>query len=263
MTNNKYIFTVSNQTPLLLNQSDEYNCDIIVAREDEDDKPPHCFLTSPHLTELKNPEEIWARALALIQIYNGSNNLLYNPNREYETIERQKISKIYVWEDYSEISPNRTLNILPSQPFDNKLIDFPVTKTMVSNDKLIKLGMVKANKRIHAIYLSKSNDDVKNLLLQLGNGLDWINLFCILDTIKYYSSLINKKFFDETLTNASLTSADIKAFRATANNFGLIGLSARHGNLGWSPPKRIADLEESRSTIVKLVNSYLNLKYSV
>lgn len=263
MTNNKYIFTVSNQTPLLLSQSHQNNGDIIIVRDDEDDKPPHCFLTSPHLTELKEPSEIWTRALALLQIYNGSNNLVYNPNREYETFGAQKITDLYIWDKYVKITPKNTFDILPSQPFDNNLINFPLNKITDPDDKLGKLKVVKSNRRTHAIYLSKSNDDVKNLLLQLGNGLDWINLYCILDTIKYYSKLISDSFYNSILTNANLTNDDIKAFTGTANNFGLIGLSARHGNLGWSTPARTADLKESQTTILKLVNSYLELKYNV
>lgn len=263
MPNNKYIFTVSYQTPLLLSQSYQDNGDIIVVRDDEDDKPPNCFLTSPHLTELKSPLEIWARALALLQIYNGSNNLVYNPNREYENYEAQKITDLYIWDKYVKITPKDTFDILPFKPFDDKLIDFPLNKIIDPKDKLGILKVVKSNRRTHAIYLSKSNDDVRNLLLQLGNGLDWINLYCILDTIKYYSKLINNKFYENILTNANLTNEDVKAFTGTVNNFGLIGLSARHGNLGWSTPARTANLKESRTIILKLVNSYFEIKYNL
>ena len=259
---NKYIFTVSYQTPLLLSQSYTNSGDIMVVREDEDNKPPYCSLSSPHLTELEKPVEVWARALALLNIYNGSNNLIYNPHGNFDTYAIQNITGLYIWKTNTNITPNNSIEILPSKPFDINLIDYPLDKTTDPNDDLGKLRMVKSDNRTHAIYLAKTNDDVKYLLLQLGNGLDWINLYCILDTIKYYTDSATG-LYQSILTDCSLTTSDIKAFTGTANNFGLIGISARHGNLGWSTPSRTVDLKEGQSIILKLVNSYLKLKHYV
>ena len=259
---NKYILKIHHQSSSLLSQSYCFDGDIIVLRLEEDDKPPFCMITSPHLSSLDNPTEIWARSLSLINLYNGSNNLFYNPNSGIDYY-NQKITGLYIWETDRDITPNNTIDIIPSEHFDTNLIDYPLNKISNPKDKIGNMAKIKSDKRTFAIYLAKSNLDVKNLLLQLGQGLEWINLYCILDTVKFYSKLKRNTFFNDILIDSKLTQVDVKAFSGTANNFGLIGFSARHGNMGWTTPVNTVDLKEGQNIILSLTKSYLKLAHNI
>lgn len=245
---NKYIFSISYQNNRVLSDSYKYGHDLSIVSIEEDDRPPYCYFTSPHLSNLDEPKEIWGRALSLINLYNGASNLNFNPENEIADISDLKIVKMFIWENYKDITPFDKDDIIQSYAFDNKVI---------LDEKVLS----KTNRNAYLINLAKSKKDILYILLQLGNGLTWINLYSIYDSIKTFSYEIDEKHFESVVTNSGNSIADLKAFTGTANNFGFLGVDARHGELGYGTPKKTLTLKESQKLIISLCNSYIDLKY--
>ena len=245
---NKYIFSISYQNNRILSDSYKYGHDLSIVCIEEDDRPPHCYFTSPHLSKLEEPKEIWARALSLITLYNGVSNLNFNPENEIDDISDLKIVRMYIWENNKDITPFDKNDIIQSYAFDDKLI-------------LDEKRLAKKNRNAYLINLAKSEKDILYILLQLGNGLNWVNLYSIYDTVKTFSVNINKKHFETVITNSGHTTTNLNAFTGTANNFGILGVDARHGELGFGTPKKTLTLKESQKIILSLCNSYIDLKY--
>ena len=214
---NKYIFSISYQNNRVLSDSYKYGHDLSIVSIEEDDRPPYCYFTSPHLSKLEEPKEIWARALSLITLYNGVSNLNFNPENEIDDISDLKIVKMLIWENHIDITPFDKNDIIESYAFDTKLI-------------LDEKRLFKTNRNAYLINLAKSKKDILYILRQLGNGLNWKNLYSIYDTVKTYSIDINNEFFETVVTNSGFTTTDLNAFTGTANNFGILGVDARHPN---------------------------------
>ena len=49
-------------------------------------------------------------------------------------------------------------------------------------------------------------------------------------------------------------------FTGTANNFGVLGLEARHGVMSWEIPKNTVEKNEAIEIINEIVNEYLEHK---
>lgn len=247
---NKYIFTVQYQNNKFLSHSNLYGHDVCIVNLEEDDRPPNCLFTSPHLSTLINPEEIWARALALLSLYNGVANLYCNINSAYDETSNQKLVKMFIWDKFVNITPQNTYNIPQSYPFDDNLI---LNTTLLSpNNRLASL-----------INLSKTENDILHILLQLGNGLEWINLYSIFDSIRTYSKRVHKNHFDNILNDSNFSNTDISAFTGTVNNYGILGVKARHGELGFGIPKNTLDLKQSQILILEICKSYMKLTHNV
>jgi hypothetical protein len=247
----KYRFRINDQGNKILNASREYGHDASIVRDEEDGKNPYCFFTSPHLTPLTDPEEIWARGLSLLSIFRGATNIYYyNPLAEYDHILQVELIELFDWETDENITPHQVYDISQDYPFDASLLSWHDI-------------MVESNPVAKSIFLSKSKEDVLTLLLQLGNGLDWISLYSILDSLKTYSATHGKDFYANMLDASGHNESDISAFTGTANNYGLIGVAARHGEKGWSKPKRTVNLKEAQCIIGNLCRAYLNLAHSI
>ena len=248
---NKYIFSLNNQSPQLLNDSNLSGRDVSIVKEEEDSRPPHCFFTSVHLNSLTNPIEIWARGLSLIALYNGAGNLNYNPNSIFAPYD-YKPTGLYIWDGDINITPSEYYNITGSNPFDNNL---PIENSLhypSPNNKLDKV-----------VRLSRSEKTVFNLLLQLSNDLNWTSLYAIVDSIKTYSKQQGKNFFMKVLMTAGYTENNLKAFTGTANNFGLLGTDARHGDLQFGRHQNTMLLKEAQTLVLALCNSYLSLAFAI
>jgi pSer/pThr/pTyr-binding forkhead associated (FHA) protein len=227
----------------MLNHSHLYSFDISIIVEEEDDKPPYCLFASIHLTELTDPKEIWARGMSLLSLYNGLCNLYINPtNGDYPS--DLKLNNLYSIKSNHDLTPVNTHEIVQTHPFSTSI-------PQLNNSD------VKSNPLSYYLNLAKTEKDVLNILLQLGNGLDWINLYSILDSLKTFSKIVNRKHFNVIVKNSGYTLADIKAFTGTANNYGLIGVSARHGFMTNPPPAITMSLRESQKLILELCKSYL------
>ena len=247
----KYRFRINDQGNKVLNASYAYGHDIAIVREEDDGMNPYCFFTSPHLTNLTDPKEIWARGISLLSLFRGATNLFYyNPLNDSDHLLKIELIELFDWGTNSNTTPHNTYDISQNYPFDDSLLDWYDI-------------MVESNPIAKSIFISKSNDDILNLLLQLGNGWNWINLYSILDSLKTYCATQGKDSFVNILNESGHDESDISAFTGTANNYGLIGVAARHGVKGWTKPKRIVDLKEAQCIIGNLCRSYLKLLYGI
>lgn len=106
------------------------------------------------------------------------------------------------------------------------------------------------------VELCLKHEDVFNLLLQISNGFDWRNLYCIWDTITHYCG-----GHKNTIKFLELNLIEISAFTGTVNSFGALGLEARHGVMGWGILKNTVTKEQAIDIINKVVSKYLKKKY--
>ncbi|WP_027004026.1 hypothetical protein [Hugenholtzia roseola] len=241
---NKYILKIDVQTNKVLSDSYTFVGDISFYREEEDGKPPYCYFLSKHLNDLEAPKELWARSLALVSIYNGVKNLSFNPTSELDSPSNMKIVSLHIWDDtFENITPNDSFNISQDKPFSDSLLNQDLTKGFGSVSQII--------------HLAKSKVDVLNLLLQLGNGLDWVSLYSVLDSIKYYSKQIDKKQFNKILKVSGFTNDNLKEFTGTANNYGILGVKGRHGVTGTKIPTSTMTITDAQNFILKISKTYL------
>ncbi|MDI9875000.1 hypothetical protein [Flectobacillus rivi] len=245
---NKYIFSISYQNSKILADSYLYGHNLSIVRIEDDDMPPECYFTSPHLSRLEDPNEVWSRALSLITMYNGVCNLDFRSNNENSQISKLGLVRLFEWDSFEDITPNNSLDIAPSNPFDEQLT---LNNTYVT----------KSHRLAFLTELAKNNDDIYHILTQLGNGLNWRNLYAIYDTIVTVSNRLENSSFPTVLSNTSFSNTDVNAFKATVNNFGLLGVEARHGELGFNTPKKTLNLPDSQNLILELCNSFIRLKY--
>jgi hypothetical protein len=218
--------------------------DMTIAKEEEDDKPPVFFFTSYHLNDLKDPVKIWERGLFLWKILQGAAALEYNPLYPSSTINHISLNRLSRKTDVTtDITPINTHELAPWPTFSKITLKRPV-------------ATVNSHKIIQAINAAKTNSqtiEVQQLLFQLGHGLDWVNLHSVLDTVQYFSG--NK--IRDVMSLAGVTTSQIKVFTGIANNFGILGIKARHGNKGWTKPKNTIDLPDAQFMILSLCNAYL------
>lgn len=234
----KYVFTIEpTSNPILLADSERMTGDdISLIRDEEDDKDTQIQFSSIHLNELEDPADIWDRGESLRRIYLGVkaivNGYFDHPNQPRYFF---KLVNLYNSKDDSRITPNNIEIKVPMFPYSSIKLKEPTDTAS------------------RIIYLSKKNKDVLALLIQFGSGPGWINLYGILDTLKYYSK--SNKF--DIIKLCDLEN-EIDAFTGIANNFGLIGIEARHGERGYGIPQKDISLREATLAIIKLTRAYLN-----
>jgi hypothetical protein len=214
----------------------------------QDDKPPYYTFTSEHLNELTAPEEIWARGSFLLALFKGAYTVYHRPS--YGSYQAMTVSLTRLFKGDSDITPQNTNEILPKRSFGT-LSESPTEAHQLFID---------ANNTSMVIALATDHEDVQNLLLQIGYGIDWINLHSILDSIEFYAGKDN---FEKLLTEAKYSKDDVKAFTGTVNNFGLLSIDARHGDMGWGVPKRTLTLDESRKLVLDLAFAYFKITYGL
>ncbi|WP_231372795.1 hypothetical protein [Aureivirga sp. CE67] len=218
------------------------NNEFSIVSIEEDNFPPEYFFFSEYLTDIINPEEIWGKGLFLLNLYNGAVNIdLFN--NEWDS--NVKFTRLDNWVTNENLTPFSTENILPINPFPENLQTENESKEMLKRTNFIT----------YSSFLAKSESDVLSLLLLAGNDLDWVTLYAIYDTLKYYS-----QDFDKLISICGYSKNDIKAFTGTANNFGLLGINSRHGEMGWSQPKITKSLFDSKKMILEMAKIYIESK---
>jgi hypothetical protein len=256
----KYFFTLTRTCNLTHHHAKGLlSPDITIALVDEDEGGQYIF-ASYHLNKTENIIEAWGKAKSLLSMYNGANRVFYfdpKPVADYISIYSndelqdmyQSHEDAFLFSDnrHSKITPYEKGEITQIEPFDDS-IDFIQKRKM--NPAVSPVT--------HSIFLAKTNPDVCSLLLLVGNNLDWISLYSILDTLKYYETN-----FDAFLATSGCSKTSVSKFTGTANNFGLLGVSARHGERGWAQPQQTMNLKEAQSLILGLCRSYLLTKYKV
>ncbi len=148
---------------------------------------------------------------------------------------------------YRDITPDR----LEEYPFD-RTIDIDTLRP------LYKKGAVDLDS--YLLGLCKSDECLLFLFILIGliklgtfeaHILTWNNLYKLVDSVKHYAASHKWKiseFVDEK---------QLKGFTAACNNVGVIGIHARHGQMGWSKPPFTLDLEHSINLIFSMTRSFI------
>lgn len=212
----------------------------------DDHQAEQFFLSSSHFKGNSSREQVYSAVSGLIQLINGASAIQWGFNdyisrggisldRLYSTTEEQPRES-----DWSPVNMSGT--IPPSNPF-------------IGDAYKSKLINPYRNITTAYIELCLEHEDVFTLLRQISVGFDWRNLYCIWDTICHYC-----RGSKNAISDLKLDAKRIKAFTGTANNFGVLGLEARHGVMGWKIPKNTVDKNEAIEIINEVVNKYLEHK---
>ena len=250
-----YLFSISAPHNRIQALGDHFDGpDYFIVKHDEDERPPTYSFGSPHLNSLVEPSEIWARGMGLRSLVNGALNLDFNPtNYFFSSSNLLTFSNLYIAKEDRDITPRAYYEIPQSYPYCSVYIQ-----------KAFPQDAQPVGVRAKAIFESRSNEKIRTLLLQLGNGLDWVNLYSILDTVQTFCKQAGTKEFSKVLKKCSLTDDDVGAFTGTVNNYGVLGVSARHGiTKNTKPPKRIATISESQSIVIQIANAYLEMHHGL
>ena len=251
----KYLFTIDCLNSIIESHHQLPGIDFLIVKNEEDDMTPFYYFTSPHLTSLVEPKEVWARGLFLLALYKGAYHLGLNPFDQYDWENHLRLIKLFEWESDRNITPANSNQIVPFATFCETVLSKPL-----SHNNAFK---PEHNRITNLVFNSRSKPDVKNILMQLGYGLDWINLYSILDSVKTYCRKISKKHYNNVLTQAGFSQKIEKKFTGTANNFGLLNTNARHGDLNYSIPSETMILPEAKDFIIKVCNSYLSATHNL
>ncbi|MFF5382595.1 hypothetical protein [Pedobacter suwonensis] len=242
-----YEFTLTAVNPTVFSPQ-FYSPEMTFPEYTDDDKPSYYTFTSEHLNELTDAQEVWARGKFLLAMFKGAHIITYEP--VLDNYRAANLNLIRLYRGDSDITPSNSIHIVPSRTFGT-LNTIPLANA----DEWI------ANNPVSGMIQAAVNDEkAQNILLQIGFGIDWINLYAILDSIKFYAG---QQGFKDILRVAGYTEKQVKAFKGTVNNFGLLSVDSRHGDLGRGIPNDTMDLIEARSLILALARGYFNVIHQI
>lgn len=214
--------------------------DLHIIPDHEDDKPTVYSISSGHLDELDNEEQVWERAVALMAILNGV--LFLSHGFEFRPI---KLGFLY------DNLQNKRCGT-PSHYIDGIATPFSAT----SNSWLCHW---KSHLNPYLSFesamlgLAREDDISRGMLQFLGlNGCSWITLYALLDFMKT-SGLTSK----DIALLANTTQAELKRFTHTANSFAAIGPLCRHGDLGLQAPPIPMRIQEATTLIFAATQKFL------
>jgi len=209
--------------------------DIVIISDHWDGSPTNYLWSSPHLNDLDDPAEIGSRAAALKAIYDGAMYV-------------HRLGDYHVWpmerpiERHDVTLENLELRF-PFEPFSEEWSSWMFETVEDPHRNPVSLYL----------FLAHYSDVVKSMLLFLGaNGPSWISLYALKD----FMEQAGKKEADLAKAVGVPLSA-LQLFRATANNFAAIGPFARHGEVGWLPPKDPMRLVDATKLILRCAAAFL------
>lgn len=214
-----------------------------IFEDSEDHLAEQFFLSSSHLNGNADPQQVFSSMKGLIELINGASAIQWGFNnyirRGSIALDRLYCTTSKYPSDYDWNNARVSSDVYPSNPF-------------IGQASISILRNPYNSATTGYIELCLEYEDVFNLLRQISIGFDWRNLYCIWDTVCFYSGgskkLIKDLFLDE---------AEVKAFTGTANNFGVLGLEARHGVMGWKIPTNTVSHSEAIDIVNDIVVKYL------
>jgi hypothetical protein len=162
------------------------------------------------------------------------------------------LSNLYDLSTHYSVRVSDIHKIIPSASFSENILNSAVPPGFIHYE---------AYPICNRIFEARKKDSMRNLLLQIANGSNWVNLYSILDSIKFYSKSHGKKHYNSILKAAGFSQNEEKRFTGTANNFGLLGMMARHGDKGYPSPVSTMTLTEAQHFIIRLTNTFIENTY--
>lgn len=206
--------------------------DVRLYLEVEDDKPGVPVWSSVHLNSENDPQKIFDTAYAINAIFDGAMYTVIGA--EYVPFWEGRIQNLDDGQFLRATLKNFELN--PFWPeYVAKTPDWP-------NHIIAQF-----------IYLARIDEAALELLFFLGvNGLTWISMYAILDTMKHHGWTEK-----EIVASGAATSQQLSLFNHTANNFAAIGPLARHGTKGWQPPANPMSLDTAKGLVMEIAKRFL------
>jgi hypothetical protein len=231
-------------SPILYNLERMNSMHFSIGDISDDHEAEYFLLHSSHMNGLKDANEVFSAYQGLVELLNGSLALEWG----FDGISRRgflSIDEIFISsEDYSK--------------FENIQVDknIPASNPFIGKPDINSIQAPFTYKTTAYLELALEHEDIFQLLRLLAAGFDWRNLYCIWDTVSFYSG--GSKATPKAL---GLDEDRIKAFTGTVNNFGVLGVAARHGVMGWKVPQNIVTHEEAITIINDVVEKYLKKKH--
>lgn len=219
--------------------------DIRLAYED-DCQGLHFFGYSSHIEGLTDTDHISQRLYSLQVLLNGA---LRAATGSIETV-AISFNEFYRCEGGGSYSIYA--DAIEECPFDlDPAIDdeLPPWNKPDSNLPALLLNRAKTDSALRSVLflagLISTNSATENILT-------WSTLYKILDSVKHYAreySLPYESFADQQRVNQ---------FTAACNNMSILGVNARHGASGNTPPQRvITDLQEAIGLMLEMLNRFV------
>jgi len=171
----------------------------------------------------------------LLSLFNGACNILFKDHHKIEIED--------IW-----------FKGLARRPFGNLFLrDVRLTEGDVNAGDCYKnehIEGLKNSQIFTLVHLSKSRDDVFHLLKAFASDPDWTRLSTILEAVE--------RFSNNNQIAIAVDARKKKSFAHTANNFLVLGMSARHGHLNFDPPAQPMGLVDAQQFIKAIVKEYLS-----
>ncbi len=203
------------------------------------------FAFSYHVDELDNPEYVACRLFSLQLLLNGALRIDWNENFLLP-IKFTHFALCCGGVLHSVHASN-----IENEPFSkNADIDKYEHKAFPAKDRLSS----------YILNLCKKDKALRSLIFQIGlisldtsleTIMTWGTLYKIYDSVRFYSKQNDYNFSSMADPNR------IKQFTAACNNSLLLGVFARHGDMGWEQPTAaITDISEATSLIIDLARNF-------
>ncbi|MFV8462530.1 hypothetical protein ACNO7T_15345 [Vibrio campbellii] len=216
-----------------------------IYREADEETGEDFYLQFPHIKGNSDLNQVVPATKGLIELLNGS-IAITNGFNHHANLGGIEVDALFSSPSIDSTRWNKQ-QYLESLPSSNPFIGQEDTSKILEP----------FNSKVSAyIEMCQKYQDVYILLRQASASLDWRNLYCIWDTICHYGG--GQK---NVISDLSLNANEISAFTGSANSYGLLGISARHGVKGWAVPTNTVTLEQARDIIHDVVVKYLAHKY--
>lgn len=215
--------------------------DVAIISDHEDDKPTQYSFSSPYLTGL-SPKDTLCRVKKLSALLSGAMLVLGCPWMDRPL----SIQGGWYWDEGKRERVFTGNDPGSAREFPEEINNFsyrawPIARPLSIEGKLL--------------FLCHSDKVTYSILTIVGHlGITYASLYSVLDCLKGAGGMTD----DSVARLGGATKAELKRFTATANNFEVLGVQARHGNLDWAVPKQPSlPLDESRKLILGAAKQFL------
>lgn len=248
-----YYFTPAGNRQIALALNNKVYDDFKFQHDHKSEDPTDLIFIPYFPTEVDAPAEVFAKSKYLAMLIGGGFNIATHEKGNSLDV---TLDWLINWEKEERIQIVNPAEIIPVNPYSQPdPFDIDIA-TAYRKEDFVK----------YAIYLSKYDRFVSSILLLASQKHSFISLYALLDTIETktkFPLVEDKKLAKEKreqrmayiFEKSEVTEENIKAFTGTANNYGLLGLQSRHGEMGWGEPTRTMDLATSTKMILKLAYS--------
>lgn len=203
------------------------------------------YAFSYHIDELDDPEKVAYRLFSLQLLLNGSLRIALNENF-LAPIKFTHFAPCNGGRQFSVYASN-----IENNPFSlNPLIDLGQHPSIPAKGKFSSyiLNICKKDEVLRSLVFHVGLISLNNPFEQI---MTWGTLYKIYDSVKHHSRRNGYDF--SSLADESR----LKDFTAACNSSLLLGVYARHGDMGWDEPSSaITDIDKATALIIDLAHNF-------